>query len=57
MMYVHDESELAEWILDGAPKALRETASYQQEQKERLVRMPAYRGLLSDDELHDLVAY
>lgn len=57
MMYVHDESELAEWILDGAPKALRETASYQREQKERLVRMPAYRRLLSDEELRDLVAY
>ncbi len=56
-MYVHDEREIAEWILDGAPKALRKTASYQREQKERLVRMPAYRGLLSDDELRDLVAY
>lgn len=57
MMYVRDESEIAEWILDGAPKRLRESTNYQRERKERLVNMPAYRGVIKDDELRDLVAY
>ena len=52
----HDEDEIREWILDGAPRRLREEAS-PPEGPPPLLRMPAWRGVLSDREVGDLVAY
>ncbi len=51
-----DEAEIREWILDGAPRRVREEAGAA-EGPAPLLRMPAWRGVLSDREVSDLVAY
>lgn len=86
MMYVKNEGEIREWILDGRPwrlvlrdsleaRAVRTVADSSANESpfpepgrveprpprvERIappVRMPAYRGVVDDEELEDLVAY
>jgi mono/diheme cytochrome c family protein len=52
--YAQDEGEIAEWILDGVPRRLREDATTTPTQ---LVRMPAWRGRLADREVADIVNY
>lgn len=55
MMYVQEEKEIAEWILDGMPQRLRE--NHGEEDEKRLAPMPAFRGLITQKELQDLIAY
>lgn len=57
MMWVESEEELREYILDGAPRRLRERPRYRQQLEKQLLRMPAYRSYLSDAQVEDLVAY
>lgn len=57
MMYVHDEQEIREYILDGRPKRLADDADYEQEMAAQAIRMPAYRAVLAPGELDLLVAY
>ncbi len=52
--YAQDEGEIREWILDGMPRRLREEAG---DAAPALFRMPAWRGVLSEREVDDLVAY
>jgi mono/diheme cytochrome c family protein len=51
-----NEGEIREWILDGMPRRLREEAGTA-EGRAPLLRMPAWRGILSDRETRDLLAY
>ena len=53
--YAKDEQEIREWILDGVPQRLRVPAEDATEAS--LIRMPAFRGVLTEAELDDLVAY
>jgi mono/diheme cytochrome c family protein len=56
MMYVQSEAEIREWILDGHPARL--AAEYDSVRARQLpVPMPAYRGVIDDDDLDDIVAY
>jgi mono/diheme cytochrome c family protein len=55
--YAHDEAELREWILDGMPRRLREDLGEAGLAKRPLLRMPAWRGVLSAREVDDLVAF
>lgn len=59
MMYVENDGEIREWILDGAPRRLREARVREKTSGDTrpLLAMPAYRGRISDGELEDLVAY
>lgn len=57
MMYVHDEQEIRDYILDGRPKRLAGDADYDAEMKAQAIHMPAYRDLLAPGELDLLVAY
>ena len=62
MMYVNDESEIREWILDGHPRRLaREHHSHAdiggERRRDLPIRMPAFRGVIDDGELADLVEY
>jgi len=52
-MFAQDEQEIREWILDGAPRRLKEAGP----SPAPFIPMPAYRGRLNDRELSDLVAY
>jgi mono/diheme cytochrome c family protein len=59
MMYVNNVEEVREWILDGHPKRLAEKHEHEHESGPHAlpVEMPAFRDVVSDDELEDLVAY
>ncbi len=52
-MYIRSETDITDWILDGAPDDL----SRPPDSPPPLVPMPAYRGRLTAEELGDLVAY
>jgi mono/diheme cytochrome c family protein len=56
-MYAQNEAEIREWILDGSPKRIREDPTQWKDREKAIIQMPAWRGLLSDRELDDLVAY
>jgi len=56
-MYASTEADLREWILDGMPKAVRDDPKQAQLRDKAVILMPAWRGLLTDRELGDLVAY
>ena len=57
MMSIADEYELREWILDGAPKKLRDKPEFEAQKANRAVVMPAYRHRLKDRELELLITF
>ena len=57
MMYVKDEQDLREYILDGAPARRREDADYKAKVEAAALRMPSYRNFLSASEVEDVVAF
>jgi mono/diheme cytochrome c family protein len=57
MMYVKTLEDLREYVLDGAPRRKREDPEYRARMEAAALRMPAYRGLVTDAELEDLVAF
>jgi mono/diheme cytochrome c family protein len=58
MMYVEDEQEIREWIMDGRPQRLaKKYDAAAPAGAGPPVRMPAYRDLISTGQLDDLVAY
>ena len=57
MMYVHDEDEIRQYILDGRPDRLADDADYEAEMKAQAIRMPAYRDVLAPGDLELLLAY
>lgn len=57
MMYAETTEDVREWIRDGAPKARRESKSWQEERREGVLRMPAFGRRLSKNEIEDLVAF
>ena len=56
MMYVQNEQEIREWILDGHPKRLEEKQEHSHHSAQ-LLEMPAYKDVISGKDLEDLVAY
>jgi len=57
MMFAKSDQDLREYILDGAPKAKRDSESYRREMNEQEIRMPAYRDFVSEQQVDDLVAF
>jgi mono/diheme cytochrome c family protein len=57
MMWVKNEDEIREYILDGAPARKRADPGYQPQVDAQLLVMPAYRGFLTGREVDDLVVY
>lgn len=57
MMYVHDEDEIRQYVLDGRPDRLAGDADYEAEMAAQAIRMPAYRGVLAPGDLELLLAY
>jgi mono/diheme cytochrome c family protein len=51
MMFVLNESELREWILYGKPERLKNI------DHGGVIKMPAYKGIISEKELNDLIIY
>ena len=56
LSYAKSEQEIREWILDGAPARLRAEAAGDKGEP-ALLRMPAWRGVLTERQVEDLVAY
>jgi mono/diheme cytochrome c family protein len=52
-----EPATLREWILDGMPSRVRRDAGTRQALESAAIRMPAWRGRLSDAQVDDLVAY
>jgi mono/diheme cytochrome c family protein len=52
--YARDRDEIREWILDGKPRRLREEEG---DAPPPLLSMPAFRGVLSERETQELVAW
>jgi mono/diheme cytochrome c family protein len=52
-----DETTVREWILDGMPRRVRDDAELREALEAAAIRMPAWRGRLSDAQVDDLVAY
>ena len=57
MMFVKNENELREYVLDGAPRRRRDDPAYQEKMAAQAIRMPAFRGWIGDADLDALVAY
>jgi mono/diheme cytochrome c family protein len=55
--YARNDEEIREWILDGMPRRLRDQAGDTESTAGSLTPMPAWRGIVSDGEVDDLVAY
>src|SRR5215470_8691628 len=53
--YARSPAEVREWIVDGKPARLRD--GEEAEATSAVLRMPAWRGVLSEREVDDLVAY
>ncbi len=52
-----DEGEVREWILDGSPRRLRDHLVAAWFLQRQTLRMPAYRGRVSEQELEALLRY
>jgi mono/diheme cytochrome c family protein len=52
-----DAATLREWILDGMPRRVRQDPESRNAFEAAAIRMPAWRGRLSDAQIDDLVAY
>ena len=57
MMFIENEGEISEWILDGGPARLRHNKEWQAEQSKALIRMPAFRATLDEADLAAIIAY
>src|SRR5208337_2529941 len=57
MMWVKNENELREYILDGAPARKRADAKYRQQIASQLLAMPAFRGFVGARDVDNLVVY
>ena len=52
-----DPATLREWILDGMPRRVRQDPERREALEAAAIRMPPWRGRLSDAQIDDLVAY
>jgi mono/diheme cytochrome c family protein len=57
MMFAKNDHELAEYIIDGAPRRRRQDAAYREQWARQALRMPEFRGWISSADLTALVAY
>ena len=55
--FVESRAEIREWIMDGMPARMRASKEEQDRVAVQLIRMPAYRGHLDDEQLADLIFY
>ena len=57
MMYAKDAADVRAWILDGGTPGKRASETWRARREAAALRMPAYRGKLTDAQVDDLVAY
>jgi mono/diheme cytochrome c family protein len=57
MMFIHDESEIRQWILNGMPFWATNDVAFQERRSKALIKMPTYKNVISEEELADLIAF
>jgi len=57
MMFAADSTEIREWILEGSTTRRRQSVTWRAERERGVLKMPAFRGAISERETDDLVAY
>ena len=57
MMFANSPEEIHEWIHNGVTAKRGESATWRAESRNGALRMPAFKGRISEDRMHDLVAY
>ena len=57
VMYASNRDEIGEFIRDGAPRKWLESPEVRHRVEAQAIRMPAWKGTLSDREIADLVAW
>ena len=57
LMNIKNETELKAWIMDGAPKKVRNDPNYEAAKAKRAVVMPAYRDKIDEGELALLLSF
>lgn len=57
MMFASDSLAVREWIADGVPAKRAVSKTWQAERDAGAITMPAFRDLLTDAQIDDLVAY
>jgi len=57
MMYAKTPEEIREWIRDGVTAKKRASQTWREQRERGALRMPAFRGRLSEGDLDDLVAF
>jgi len=57
MMYARSADEIHEWIHDGVTKKKAASVTWRTQRDRGAIRMPAFKGRLSEHQIGDLVAY
>jgi mono/diheme cytochrome c family protein len=57
MMFILAPDDFEGWVLDGAPRRLLDSPSYQSKRAAQALHMPAYRGRVTAGQLADLRAF
>ncbi len=57
MMFASDEQQIREWIADGAPAKRAASKTFQEQKAKGVLKMPAFKGRLSDKQIDQLVAF
>ena len=55
--YAENEEEIRQWIVNGLPESVRKDPEQMKLRERAVVRMPAFRAILGDAQVSDLVAY
>lgn len=57
MMFAKNDDDLRAYVLDGAPPGKRDSPAYEKAMSAQALRMPAYRDVIDDAQLAELIAY
>ena len=57
MMYARTGDEIHEWIHEGSTEKKRASQTWRQERERGALKMPAFKGRMSERQMEDLVAY
>ncbi|HYJ33152.1 MAG TPA: c-type cytochrome [Candidatus Binatia bacterium] len=57
MMFASGAAEIHEWIHDGVTARRQQSATWRAQRESGILKMPAFRGNVSEDRIADLVAY
>jgi mono/diheme cytochrome c family protein len=57
MMYAHDDDDMRGYIMNGAPASKLARSEYRAEMAAQLIRMPAFKDVVSAAQLDDLIAF